>query len=328
MTVQHLPSIAVVDAGHTAPSQVVSIVSSGEIDTANGPLSWSRLSNGTLRATGAGQKLDMTTWNASNGSHSQVVFARDGEDPYLTVLSVVNEDARWATLNVTGVTSHLALTLDNIDEQHMSATATVTGSVGTATGSAASHPTGIAGSAKAPTATALAIQQTGKVDLSSNPTVGEPLPGWPANVFVSEMSRASFFAPLRETIMPAVAAARGHVIAKSAGGIIIKGLAYGALAALGAVGVGSGVAVVILAGGIAFDGSVVGDLIDYIDTEDVEPEVPAAPDIPSDEEAGTKFSSTSQDDPPPPTDGTDPDPDPDPGGGPDPGGNPGGGEPA
>jgi hypothetical protein len=87
----------------------------GTINTAAGPLKWSRASNGIVNANGNGQQLTITPTEASDGSsQSKAVFSRAGQAPYLTIQSLVQPNQNAVTLTLTGGQSHLTLALRDL----------------------------------------------------------------------------------------------------------------------------------------------------------------------------------------------------------------------
>jgi hypothetical protein len=291
---------------------------SGTIATSAGPIVWSRSSDGTVNANGAGQQLTITVGQATDGSsQSKLVFSRVGQNPYLTVQTVAKESQNAGTLTVNAGQSHLTLALAEIDRTSSSATATVSGSIlanAAAAPSAAPGKKAVIGNGS-PGTVAQAINWTGRVDLTKNPLVGRPISGWPQQAFASELKAAAFFAPLGKVPMdPAVtppqggassgAAGHGGLQQKSTAGSVLKGLTWGAAAALGAAVTGGAALPIIAAGLAGFDASMGADLISEWDSQ-VPAQPPPNPDPPPTEDPTGPSTQVSHEDPPPPPDGSD-----------------------
>jgi hypothetical protein len=304
----------------SAQSQPDSTVKTGMITTSAGPLVWSRDSDGTVKASGNGQQLIITGDTTADGSSDrQLVYSRTGQNPYLTIEGVAQESQRAVALTLTAGQSHLALALTNFDRAVTSATATVSGSLA---GPLTKSAKAVAASATPASKIVLsqpaqAINWTGPVDLTKNPLVGTPIPGWPAHAFASELEAAAFFAPLeKELVAPAAVQPKGGTTGGAGGrgrhhadsdtlGDILRGLAWGVGAAVGTA-VGGAVAVIggevvinggaiILGGLVGFETSWVSDMVSNWQSQ-TQPSAPPPPDVPTDpEETSTRSSSTTQD---------------------------------
>ena len=288
---------------------------SGTINTSAGPLNWSRAVNGTFSANGNGQQLTITPTQGNDGSmQSKMVFSRLGQAPYLTAQSVMQASPNSVTITLTGgqshltlAQSHLTLTLNGFDASFSSANAMVSGSI--------PRPAVMARSAVRPSATSVTpssgttqtVNWTGRVDLTKNPLIGTPIPGWPRGAFASEITAAAFFGPLGKVLVnptvtppPSGSASGthggviersgwvtlGHVACWAAGGALGAGFSVGTSGAGAAWAAG-------LAGGMA---AACSDLVDEYDTTDVPVDPPPNPDIPLDPEPTGPDTQTQPDD--------------------------------
>jgi len=276
--------------GKVAASPVTS-TSPGEV------IKWAVGSDGTVLAQTSGQQLAITATQQSDGSvQNQLVFSRAGEAPYLTITSLVQDVQRSLSLTIAAGASQLTLVIAGIDRDVTFGTATVSGSFG-----------------------GNAVNWTGSVDLSTNPLVGDPIPGWPAKAFAAELATASPFAPLANVLTatePAPTSAAGAASAThrsdSVWGSISSGLGWAAAAVAGLAGgmivtaaatpagVAAGIAVVVLS---AFDASLWSEVVqkyDLPDEPDVQPTSFDTSDFdPPVETVQVPVRVQSQDDPPP-----------------------------
>jgi hypothetical protein len=247
-----------VRSGPTAPvvarPPVGILEKSGTFTTPQGPITWTQASDGTINAEGGGQKFTSSGQNESDGSwQKHADYARTGQAPYLTMEWVGKEAEHQVEFTLSAGSSHLTLTVSNIDARVTSGTATLSG-----------------------TWIGAAVNWTGHVDLTSNPFVGRPIAGWPAGAFAPELRSAAFFAPLgndfaRKIVVqpPATTGSGGKEHIDSVGGVLGKAGAWcvgGAIAGAGLAPVTLGTASLLgCAGGAT--GSLLDSLISYIDTD-------------------------------------------------------------
>jgi hypothetical protein len=298
----------ITEAGTTGASKVAlkdGSSLSGTLMTPQGPITWTRTSEGSIVAEGGGQKLTASGHNESDGSWQQrVVYARTGKSPYLTIESVGNVAEHTIEVTFSDGSSRLTLQVANIDALVTSGTATLSG-----------------------TFKGAAVHWTGHVDLTSNPFVGQPIGGWPTGAFAAEFREAAFFPPLGKAIsqkLSLVPASPSGVGLPQAGGplkiqpLTFEGFLGRALAWTIGGGIGVAVATAVTAAtenpelgaqvGAEVGGAVasgLNDLVTAVDDKDAPVDslpVPSVFDVPPlDPEPTTgKSSSASQDDPPPP----------------------------
>lgn len=173
---------AVQGVGASALGAEAAAFKSGTLTTAGGPITWTLSSDGAVNAEGGGQTLTSASQTGSDGSsQQQESYAQSGAAPYLTLDFACDAAARSVEVTLSSGPSWLTLAIANINRDVTSGTASVSGS--------------LSGSP---------VSGSGLVDLTSNPLVGHPVPGWPQDAFAAQIQQAAFFAPLAQEIGAAV----------------------------------------------------------------------------------------------------------------------------
>jgi hypothetical protein len=167
------------------------------------------------------------------------------------------------------------------------------------------------GGRTAPGTVTQTVNWTGHVDLTKNPLIGTPIPGWPHGAFASDITTTAFFAPLGKILMdptvtpPPTGSGHGGQ-QKSVGGWIGRGLCWGVGGVIGAAGTMSEAIPnpfgLMIAGAAGAGASVCSDWVSEWDSE-VPDSQPPNPDIPTDPGPTGPSTQTQPDDPPPPPDG-------------------------
>ena len=189
-------------------------------------IAWSVGSDGTFSAQTSGQQLALAAAQLSDGSvQLQSIFSRSGQAPYLMITSLVQPAKNSVSLTFTASPSQLTLAISNINQAVTLGTATISGSFG-----------------------GQAVNWTGSFNMSTNPLVGTPLPGWPAKAFAAELASASVFGPLAWVLnvswpttvgLPVGTGAPLHMdlSGRTFGWGIVKAIVVGGLAAVAIAGV-------------------------------------------------------------------------------------------
>ena len=267
-------------------------VESGSYLVGGVQMSWSRAQDGTLSAHGGGQEyVGRTVVDADGTEHRTATFAMSGQAPYMSMELTSRSSQRSVETTCMAGASHLTLAITGIDLGVTSGAATVTGSVG-----------------------GVAISWTGSVDLTSNPFIGNPVPGWPPDAFATEFNRASVFGPVAGAVTQPRAGTGpltghppqggpGHVHPMSAAGVFERAGAWCVGGAYAGKSAGpEGMVAGCIGGAVA---SIASDLFTWIDEGGgtVEPEPVPVIDLPPDPDPIGPTTETQHDDPPPPADG-------------------------
>jgi hypothetical protein len=251
-------------------------------------IKWSVGPDGVLYAQSGDQLFARAVGQQQSDGSSlqQQVFAIEGaRRPYLTITSVVQQTQRNVSVTIASSLSQLTLTIAGVNRDVSSGTATVSGSL-------AGKP----------------VNWTGVVDLNTNPFTGNPIPGWPANAFKTELETASVFGALLNQVtasVPPVASTGAPNAGRQADsrgflGDIGKALLAAGACVGGAVVTGTtGGLALFVVGGLCYDATVGSELIDQYQP----PVVPTVPNFQLDPPTETVVEPVkiiSMDDPPPP----------------------------
>jgi Pretoxin HINT domain len=317
--------VAQVTRGVSAIGAKIGSPTSSVISTPEGPITWFRATDGSVHAQGGGQTFTSTYTEQPGGSwQSSAVYSKSvppvvpgtqitstGTSVYFVTELAVNVDAGSVETSLIVGFSRVTLAITDIDAGGTSGTATVSGILAGVT-----------------------VNWTGPVDLTSNPFVGQPVPGWPKGAFSAEIQEAAFFAPVAEATAHTAASA-GAVTRGVAGGVHAedKGVVNSGIGVLGRAGawclggaiagsigaMASGPAAPVDAGPAIVGGciggataSILADLSDWLNQPDVPFTVPTIT-VPMDPEPTDPTTQTSTDgstgptfpdDPGDPSDGT------------------------
>jgi hypothetical protein len=166
------------------------------------------LPDGTINAEANGSKLVITgSSNPNVSGESHLEYSLIGGQPYLSMDFIWNEPKLQVAFSIYGGSSHLTLTLSNID---------------VATNSGDYLLSGIWDGT--------AVSQTSKADLTLDLRSYGPVNGWPVGAFKAELAKVAVFNPLGITLRKNFVAKRGEPSGESGAPVIREKTAAGFLA--------------------------------------------------------------------------------------------------